>query len=294
MECQWNKENNANEQYHPPHILGIFPLAAMVNHSCCGNAVRTYANGVMAVHASQLITIGSEVVWSYIPPTKGFMERRRILKRNHRFLCKCERCMLESAELSRDILPLNYKNVLQQCSRWNEMIVDVNLIEDITRQQITSTFLNLQETVLESNSLSTATTRHLRVGFTNLHFNYFNISLSRRSSSIDKIVYDSILNSATHLHFSFCGSNNASTEHVSLLHLCYDISNILMCRSTSKSDTEVNRKRIKFYTEAIKKLHMIRYGCLGSDIEAVRACLVHTRTVLRSPNGYTKIKHDFL
>jgi hypothetical protein len=292
IEQQWNSPNSESSSYTPPHILGIFPLAAMLNHSCTPNAVRSYANGTMIVHATKTIPAGSEVVWSYIPPTQVFAERRRALKRRHEFLCKCERCLLEAKELRTDILPSNLKSALEDGTKYNEGLMDVARCDDVSKRQLCTAFVNLEETVFSSKSLSNDAKRHLRIGYTNLHFNYFNAMLMSAASTTN--VHQAqvlVLSSATQLHFAFCSSNNASTEHLSVLHLCYELANTIHQSSSSDSQTLM---KVKFWTEAMKRAHMTRFGEMGSDVKAVRNCLVHTRTVLRQRDGYLQVKSNFL
>ena len=74
-----------NPPFRPFHLLGLYPMAAMINHSCMSNAVRVYAGETMVVHASQAITKGSEVLWSYVPPIEP--RRQQILQRQHGFTC---------------------------------------------------------------------------------------------------------------------------------------------------------------------------------------------------------------
>ena len=263
----------------------------MLNHSCVANAIRTYVNGTMIVHACQTIQPGTEVVWSYIPPTQVFAERRRALKRRHGFLCKCERCLVEAKELRRDILPSNVKLALEEARKWNDVLIDVSTCENVLKRQLCGAFVNLDETLFKSTSLSNHVKRHLRVGYTNLHFNYFNAMLSANgtSGSNAQQAQELVLNAATQLHFAFCASNNASTEHLSVLHLCYELMSVI-----HQTNRDATKNQVKFWTEAMKKTHMTRYGEMGSDLEAVRKCLVHTRTILRQRDGFLKTQFRFL
>ena len=292
IQQQWQTSNSS---YSPPHILGIYPLAAMLNHSCSANAIRSYANETMIVHASKPIAAGSEVVWSYIPPTQIFAERRRALKKRHGFMCRCERCVVESKQLKKDMLPSNLKMALEEGSKWNKNLLDVSSSDDVSKRQLCSAYVTLEETVFGSTNLSNEVKRHLRVGYTNLHFNYFNAVLSTIDNGVHalhaKQIREMVLASATQLHFAFCSSNNASTEHISILHLCYELINAIHRTNSDKSKT---LNKVKFWTDAMKRAHMVRYGEMRSDLEAVRNCLVHTRTILRQRDGFLKVKYNFL
>jgi hypothetical protein len=319
IQQQWHTPNAPSTcTYTPPHVLGIYPLAAMLNHSCTANAIRTYANDTMIVHASKPIPAGTEIVWSYIPPTRIFVERRRELKKRHGFVCRCDRCDLESKGLRKDLLPLNLIRALDEASKWNKTLMDVHSFSDgndAVKRQLCTAYLLLEETVLASSSLTNDMKRHLRVGYTNLHFNYFNAVLSAIGNGANGLatanvqqVRELVLNSATQLHLAFCASNNASTEHLSVLHLCYELIHA-MHQSASNASANVRngantdsdsdqakkiQKKVKFWTDAMKRAHMVRYGEMGSDLESVRKCLVHTRTVLRQKDGYLRVQHNFL
>lgn len=274
------------------HLIGMYPLAAMLNHSCSANAVRCYAGEVMIVHACQDISKGSEIVWGYIPAVQPMVERRRVLRKKHGFVCKCERCLVESKHLRNEILPATSKGNLSIASRWNRCIVDVR-DSDSSEANICNAYSALEE-VLNSSFLTNEAKRYLRVAFTNLHFNYFNVMLASvqgadlsRQDNVHKL----ILSSSTQLHFAFAATSSSSTEHISVLHLCYELmSDIHRKNSVGK---EKSLPKVKFWTEALKKAHLVRYGKL-SDLESTRKLMVHTRTVLRQRDGFLKSPHLFL
>lgn len=305
-----SNENENDDNNFPPHILGIFPLASMINHSCIPNAIRTFSsNGsIMICHASQKIKAGNEIVWSYIPPTLPFMERRRTLKKRHGFVCKCQRCLSESKFFSnQNLFPSLLKSAFKDGMKYNQTIL--NFSSESSNYQEMEKCIKAYQSIedhlfshdsADNNVITNELKRYLRVGFTNLHFNYFNSVLSLVSmmgagnviTTKEQQTQHQVLNSATQLHFAFCSSNNACTEHLSLLHLCYELSN-----STSNSaaiDAETAKKKIKFWTEQMKRTHMIRYGDMENNLETVRKCLVHTRSILRQQNGFLRMKHNFL
>ncbi len=271
----------------------MYPLAAMLNHSCSANALRSYVGETMVAHACKEIKAGTEIHWGYIPPTQQLNERRRTLKKSHGFVCKCERCMVESKQLRNDVLPSTLKACLSTASRWNMALIDVSN-EDISKEELCSTFIALEE-IFSSSSLSNEVKRYLRVAFTNFHINYFNTTLSAlhdtgHSSSANE-TRKTVLSTATQLHFAFCASHNASTAHLSILHLCYELISII---HQSSDDKNQSMNSVKFWTEALKKAHLTRYGPMGSDVENVRKCLIHTRTVLRQRDGFLKTGFNFL
>jgi hypothetical protein len=70
---------------------------------------------------------------------------------------------------------------------------------------------------------------YLKLGYTQLYMRYFNealLLLESSSSSVDEKdeVRATILKEATELHNTFCMVHKSCTEHISLLHLCYELS----------------------------------------------------------------------
>lgn len=57
---------------------------------------------------------------------------------------------------------------------------------------------------------------------------------------------------------------------------------------------EASQKALRFWTEQLKRVIMIRYGSVGHDIDTVRRLMQHTRTVLRNSNGMELVHHKFI
>lgn len=75
--------------------VGLFPLAALANHSCdptCGHSTRV--NGEMRFYASRPIAKGEEISISYLDDlwATPVEERRRTLMLQKLFHCGCARC----------------------------------------------------------------------------------------------------------------------------------------------------------------------------------------------------------
>ena len=268
-----------------PHLLGVYPLAAIVNHSCVANTIRTYASDTMICHASSNISKGQEIVWSYCPPTQSVIERRLSLKRSYSFICQCKRCKYESTHLKGDMLPSTLKKYLSGASTWNQFLLYVS--ETDTNESINNLFNAFQglDDHVFGSSLSNELKRFIRISYTKLHFNYFNAILS--SSSTKNEIKVKLLKCAAQLHFAFIGTDcQASTEHLSLLHLCYDLASSIKENAPSSN--------AQFWAKQLKQVHMIRYGVLGNDLENVRTVMVHTKKVLRQRDGFLKSNLNFL
>jgi len=132
VEQRWTNETNNNNSsssssdssntYMPQRLLGHYPVAAMINHSCLPNAVRVFcgrAQEIMVVHACQRIAQGEEIVWSYIPLTDPVAVRRQRLEQQHGFVCCCERCRAEEAvDVPIDSIRNNSKDAALALEEW--------------------------------------------------------------------------------------------------------------------------------------------------------------------------------
>lgn len=288
----WSNKH-ANEALYT-RLLGLYPLAAMINHSCCPNAVRVFGTlpaindnmhrvqgrEVMIVHATAKISKGDEITWSYLPPCSPFNERRAVLSSKFGFTCQCVRCIKEETVFASD-------GRADQC--WK-------LADDWwqARQTQQSSISNLIQTIEQSfasdKTMSNEIQRYLRVGYASLYMDHFNSALSSSSGSND------LLKLATQLHFSFLSCNNASTEHLSILHLCYELSALLHMHATRQDPDATIRTmtQVRFWTEQLKTAHMIRYGSLGKNLESVREAMKHSKLVLRNKDGWYMTKDRFI
>ena len=109
----------------PTRILGLYPLAAMINHSCVANAIPVYVDGLMVVHARNDLPAGTELVWGYIPPTLPYNQRQKLLSERG-FCCSCDRCREEENvvlstqdvdRLEQEVLPSLASNQLRRYVR---------------------------------------------------------------------------------------------------------------------------------------------------------------------------------
>ena len=76
------------------------------------------------------------------------------------------------------------------------------------------------------------------------------------------------------------GKTHSLTLSVSLtqvLHLCYEL-------AARQADAQA---KVRFWTEQLKRAHMLRYGNLGQEIDFVRR-------VLQQANGWNAVEYSFL
>lgn len=266
-------------------ILGVYPLAAMINHSCCPNAIRVFGTvpkseigttvideectgkDVMIVHASTKISRGEEIVWSYIPPC-GPVQRRRHMLKKYGFVCECTRCA-------------------------KELEVADKLIPTLETPDDQKPLIERIELALSNSGMPNECQRLLRVGYSTMYIDYFNAALRNMPNKNERGVSD-LLKLATQLHFSFVQCNNACTEHISILHLCYELVSITHMNAKDGGERTKTTNLIRFWTEQLKRAHMVRYGELGHNLELVRKAMKHTQLVLRSDGGFFRVGCKFI
>eukprot|EP00804_Cyclotella_cryptica_P005915 CCRYP_000183-RA/>CCRYP_000183-RA protein AED:0.00 eAED:0.00 QI:324/-1/1/1/-1/1/1/183/551 len=298
-------------------LLGVYPLAAMVNHSCFPNAVRIFGSlpsskmnkkcrslttqederqEFMIVHSSTALTKGTEIRWSYLPPTTPFNPRRKYLKAKYGFDCQCARCINEQ-EVNSPASPDEWIQLSTQLDGWWESR-RANLPQHPGQIVISPIIQSLEQCFTSRNLISSEVQRFMRVGYASIYMDFFNEALASPSIKGSQEKNDEISNLlklATQLHFSFVSCNNASTEHLSILHLCYELVSVLHTRALSYPDTVANTMpQIKFWTEQLKKAHMVRYGSLGEKLENVRFVMKHTKVVLRNRDGWYTVRDHFI
>ena len=91
---------------------GIWPLAALTNHSCLANLCRLFINNVIVLIANCDISQGQELLSSYVAANDNYVERTRALipfgVECNCQLCDCDRQDLVSGMLERRIDILDY------------------------------------------------------------------------------------------------------------------------------------------------------------------------------------------
>jgi len=78
--------------------MGLFPFAALINHSCTPNAIAVSGSrGTLRVVAIRDILAGDEVTIAYTPVHDPYATRTRALVRQRFFACSCDRCQAKEA-----------------------------------------------------------------------------------------------------------------------------------------------------------------------------------------------------
>ncbi|CAM9395772.1 unnamed protein product [Ectocarpus fasciculatus] len=72
--------------------VGMFPLTAMINHTCRPNCTFAYFGGNLEVRTLEPVAAGTELSVYYIDLLQSTAARRQELLTSKHFLCKCSRC----------------------------------------------------------------------------------------------------------------------------------------------------------------------------------------------------------
>ncbi|KAK0715343.1 hypothetical protein B0H67DRAFT_490682 [Lasiosphaeris hirsuta] len=82
--------------------VGVFPKVARINHSCRPNAYYRFSQRRLAIEMVAYVPIeaGQEILISYIPLHLKHGERRKYLKDNWGFECRCSLCHAPESEIS--------------------------------------------------------------------------------------------------------------------------------------------------------------------------------------------------
>ena len=311
--CQENNENDDSKRLpsnSPSRLLGLYPLAAMINHSCVPNAVRVFVmtpgkhkqqhkqeNKWMMVHATTTIQQGEEIVWSYLPPTIPFPQRRQLLQQQHGFSCHCTRCQQEQEAfcINSDLYVL--PEFLIPFSATTSSTASLLLSSDHGRQQLIQGLLDWEDQNFGNNNTnrpSNQLRRYWKMGNAHLYMNYFNavlMDMAHHHHDPQQVATNLVVQ-VMELHFCFVSCNYACTEHLSILHLCYELVSLLHSQSTSDPTSTI--AKVQFWTEQLKRAHLVRYGPLGNQIQHVRTVMKHTQTILRNKNGLEMALYDFI
>jgi len=292
MEKTWKElKTSADQPYRS--ILGFYPLAAMINHSYIPNAVRVFVGDAMIVHTNTKISKGDEIVWSYTALNQKVETRQQALLDNFQFQCNCERTKQEkeATEILHEALGAKFFSNFDSYNVTNltqGITSDAHVHRTLKRLRA---FSDKLDRTISSKSISNEAVRYFKAGYLSFYMNYLNLLLHQSSLEGYSDSYENeVLPLASYLHFTLFSCNNASTEHLSILHLCYEIVSLLY----SKSNEDSYRMKLKFWTEQLKKAVMTRYGSLGSDVNNVRTAMQHSKGVLRTLNGFRDAKFKFI
>ncbi|KAJ3271909.1 hypothetical protein HDV01_006123 [Terramyces sp. JEL0728] len=84
--------------------VGMFPMVAMLNHSCAPNAVFvTGGNGMMVVRVVTPVAEGEEICVSYVDLFAPKWERQGKLLTSKFFWCQCKRCNYQGDSVDPDL-----------------------------------------------------------------------------------------------------------------------------------------------------------------------------------------------
>jgi len=94
--------------------IGVFPLASYFNHSCSPNSFRFEDGLQIYFRASMDITVGSEILTTYIDTHESYDYRQSVMREGFFFSCCCNRCNVEK-DHPRSLLNSKSKPPLISC-----------------------------------------------------------------------------------------------------------------------------------------------------------------------------------
>lgn len=71
---------------------GLFHITSYLSHACNPNVSLSFEGNILSLVAEKDLSVGEELLVSYIPVELSLKERRSLLKEKYRFHCKCDRC----------------------------------------------------------------------------------------------------------------------------------------------------------------------------------------------------------
>ena len=296
------ERNFGSSCYH--RILGLYPMAAMINHSCTPNVIRFFHQECMMVHSVRDIEAEEELVWSYLPPAQPYWNRSMQL--NTKFgieACTCRRCELERAEAE------SFQERLQAAlkANGNGNSILLQLIDNPSQASSPSqeeevqavewsNFMSRLETTIEDSFDNPVLRKSAQLGFLPICLQYWNVHCQQYPKIFDDSARDDEITqqrqalqaSILQLHLCIVEWNLiGSTEHLSLLHFGYDLSKIIQKQNTETKNSE-------YWIAQLQEAHRMRYGNIANQGQRLRDLLIHTKGILRHPNGLENAKYPFL
>ena len=98
-------------------MYGLWHDAAMLNHSCVGNASWAWVGELLIIRATRDIQAGEEITHNYLQGREGDNKRQAELKKAFGFQCGCALCQADNSKLTGGIV-LQYEYTAQYGPRW--------------------------------------------------------------------------------------------------------------------------------------------------------------------------------
>ena len=130
----------------------------------------------MIVHALYDLEAGSDLEWSYVPPTLPYNQRQARLTQQYGFVCDCRRCRMEG----NNNIPWSTSPVWKRIVRFSEK-------PDLRQhpQRLQAFVQSLEEWLISQTEEGSTTmlVDYTRVGFAQDYMAYFNQVLTSRSAN---------------------------------------------------------------------------------------------------------------
>jgi SET domain len=123
--------------------IGLYALAAAINHSCNPNCCQTFdlsTSAALSIRALRNIEKGEEITIAYIDVGKPTWWRRKELQKAYGFLCSCNRCHSSSSD-GYNCLTTSCKGIarIDECNLfhwWKSFYGQQDLSNSITKAKI--------------------------------------------------------------------------------------------------------------------------------------------------------------
>ena len=126
--------------------IGLYALAAAINHSCNPNCCQTFdlsTSAALSIRALRNIEKGEEITIAYIDVGKPTWSRRKELQKAYGFLCSCNRCHSSSSD-GYNCLTTGCKGIarIDECDLfhwWRSFSGQQNQSNNIMKEKVDST-----------------------------------------------------------------------------------------------------------------------------------------------------------
>lgn len=136
----------------PKAVIGVWPEAAMMNHSCAPNTVLMAIHDRLVVRATRHIARDEEVMTNYMDEVAGspLLLRRAQTQAAYGFECNCQRCQVEACQ------PAAVREALLSVSTW--------FVHNNVTARMSALLMGEEQGVATLSAEDAATVRELRVG----------------------------------------------------------------------------------------------------------------------------------
>jgi hypothetical protein len=151
---------------------------------------------------------------------------------------------------------------------WNEKSTDVNALPSASKYR--ELMFNF-EAMISIKRILEEICPYLCVGIVTFYTNYFNtLSNTNNDNNDDNSTAKAkteILGLAAKIHLSLTSVGHGTTEHLSILYLCYELTSQEQQQQQHSQSENHNKNLNKFWSGQLQKAHECQYVYLGGKVE---------------------------